>query len=60
MTKTAEETPEEVTNIIQHLKDQGFNLHSLIKNKYDLTEEEQMQLVNMTPKEKKEFLKLKR
>lgn len=50
----------ELTKNIELLKEQGFNIHSLLKNKYELTESEQLALLEMTPKEKKAFLKSKK
>lgn len=50
----------ELSKNIETLKEKGFNIHSLLKNRYDLTEDEQIALLRMTPKEKKQFFKLRK
>lgn len=45
---------------VKTLVEMGFCLNALAKNKYDLTELEQVQFLSLTPKEKKAFLKDRR
>lgn len=59
-TKEQQENYDNLLKAAKKIHDLGFNVHSTIKNKYNLTEDEQVQMLNMTPKEKKEFLKAKR